>query len=109
MSDDAASKAVGAPEVCDILIKNGYVLTLDSRRTVYESGAVAITGNRIVAVGPERDVVPRFRPRRVLDAQGAPVHPGMIDAHIHASVHLARTVFSDAPAVAAKGGFSDWF
>ena len=31
-------------ETCDILIRNGYVLTLDSERRVFPSGAVAIQG-----------------------------------------------------------------
>ena len=66
-------------ETCDILIRNGYVLTLDSERRVFPSGAVAITGNSIVAVGRDQDLAARFKAKRVLDAAGAPaiaVAPG---------------------------------
>ena len=48
-------------ETCDLLIRNGYVLTLDDARAVYPTGAVAIRGNRIVAVGPDREVARRSR------------------------------------------------
>jgi cytosine/adenosine deaminase-related metal-dependent hydrolase len=94
---------------CDILVRNGYVLTLDAQRTVYPSGAVAIQGNRIVAVGPDRELAALFRPRRVFDAAGAPVHPGMIDGHLHSTVHLTRTVFDDDPAATGGVGFTEWF
>ena len=96
-------------ETCDILIRNGYVLTLDSERRVFPSGAVAITGNSIVAVGRDQDLAARFRPKRVLDAAGAPVHPGMIDAHVHTTNHLCRTAFPDDPKVKAHDLFARWF
>ena len=40
----------------DLLIVNGYVLTMDGSRTVYPDGAIAISGRKIVAVGPSRVV-----------------------------------------------------
>jgi hypothetical protein len=58
----------GGPAACDLLIRNAYVITMDERRTVYPSGAVAVTGNTIVAVGPEREVTKQVRARHVLDA-----------------------------------------
>lgn len=95
---DAAEPApAAAPQVCDLLVRNGHVLTLDPRRTVYSDGAVAITGSRIAAVGPTRDLAQRFRPRRVIDARGAAVHPGLIDGHYHAGLHLSRGSITDDP------------
>jgi cytosine/adenosine deaminase-related metal-dependent hydrolase len=99
----------GAPARCDLLVRNGYVLTLDARRTVYPSGAVAIRGNRIAAVGPDRELCARFRAARVLDAGGGAVHPGMIDGHLHATCHLTRTAFDDDPRAAGGPGFAEWF
>jgi 5-methylthioadenosine/S-adenosylhomocysteine deaminase len=99
----------GAPEPCDILVRNGYVLTLDPKRTVYPSGAVAIRGNRIAAVGRDQDLTARFRPSTIFDAAGAPVHPGMIDCHLHSTVHLTRTAFNDDPAVTGAISFNEWF
>jgi 5-methylthioadenosine/S-adenosylhomocysteine deaminase len=101
--------ALSQPETCDILIRNGYVLTLDRERRVFPSGAVAISGNAIVAVGRDQDLAARFKPKRVLDAAGAPVHPGMIDPHVHTSTHLSRTAFPDDPKVKAPDLFARWF
>ena len=109
MGPEGAMATTGAPEPCDILVRNGYVLTLDAQRTVYPSGAVAVRGNRIAAVGPDRELAARFRPSRVFDAGGAPVHPGMIDGHLHSTVHLTRTAFNDDPVVTGGVGFTEWF
>lgn len=97
MADSKATKAPGEPQSCDLLISNGYVLTMDEKRRVFPHGAVAITGSRIVAVGTERDLAQRYRPRRTLDAKGAAVHPGFIDGHTHATLQLTRGAISDRP------------
>lgn len=102
---------------CDILVQNGFVITMDGARTVYPAGAVAIEGRDIVAVGREREVAARYRGRRVLDAGGAPVHPGLIDAHYHVTMHLTRGAVTDDPNQRAVGGqdtgkpaiYSQWF
>src|SRR5512132_3326787 len=80
---------------CDLLIRNGYVLSMDANRTVYPHGAVAITGTRIAAVGTERELATMFQPRRVIDAMGAAVHPGLFDCHFHTILQTTRGVFSD--------------
>ena len=48
---------------CDTLIRNGQVITIDSERRIYRPGAVAVTGSRIVEVGPGR------RPAKPLRSQ----------------------------------------
>jgi cytosine/adenosine deaminase-related metal-dependent hydrolase len=97
MAESKASGAPGAPEGCDLLIRNGYLLTMDGERRVFPSGSVAITGSRIVAVGTDRDLAARFRPRRTIDARGAAVHPGFIDGHTHATLQLTRGAITDRP------------
>ena len=92
---DEKSRPFG--EFCDILIRNAYILTLDEKRRIFPMGAVAIKRNTIVGVGPEREIVPLFRARCVIDAAGAPIHPGFVDAHYHTTLHLARGVVSDNP------------
>src|SRR6266705_2853574 len=83
------------PGDCDLLIRNAYVATVDAERTVYPTGAIAIDGHDIVAVGCERDVVPRFAPRRVIDAHGSLVHPGLIDLHYHATFHMVGKMIEE--------------
>lgn len=92
------------PQVCDLMVTNGYVLSMDAQRTVYPRGAVAIAGRRIAAVGPERELAARFAPRRVIDAAGAAVHPGFVDGHYHATLHLSRGAITDHPHPPASPG-----
>lgn len=72
-----------APKACDILIKNACVLSMDAKRTIYRPGAVAILGRDILMVGPEREVAAKVAAKRVIDAGGAVVHPGFVEAHYH--------------------------
>ena len=94
---------------CDLVIVNACVLSMDARRTIYPAGAVAITGQVITAVGPERAVTEAYRGRRQLDARGAVVHPGFVDGHCHVSIHLGRGTVPDNPAVKDGFGYADWF
>jgi 5-methylthioadenosine/S-adenosylhomocysteine deaminase len=83
-------------EACDLVVRNGYVITMDRDRTIYRDGAVAVVGRHIAGVGPTPTVLGRFRGRRVIDARGAPVHPGFVEAHYHVPNQLTRGVFPDA-------------
>ena len=40
-------------ETCDILVRNGYLVTMDEARNRYPDGAVAISGGGIEAIGSE--------------------------------------------------------
>jgi len=50
-----------------------------------EGGAVALRGERIVAVGPESDLLATFEApdAQVLDTQGGVILPGFVDPHTH--------------------------
>jgi len=51
---------------------------------IVEDGAVYAEGDRIVEVGPTKDVVRRHpRAHRTVDASGKVVMPGFVDAHTH--------------------------
>lgn len=82
-------------ESVDILITGGTVITMDSARRVLADGAVAITGDRIVAVGVVRDLTSRFAPRETIDARRKVVMPGLIDGHGHAGHGLVKTLGMD--------------
>ncbi len=66
----------------DRVLVNGRIVTLDPARP--HAAALAIAGDRIVAVGGDREVR-RLRDRRttVVDLRGATVVPGLVDAHAH--------------------------
>src|ERR1043166_3527186 len=84
-----------AARSADLLVRHGYLITVDDADTIVEDGAIAIEGRRIVAVGPDAEVAAAFRAGRVIDAGGAPVHPGLVEGHIHASYQLHRSAMPD--------------
>jgi cytosine/adenosine deaminase-related metal-dependent hydrolase len=88
---------VGQRQPCDLIIKNATVFTMDKARRVLAPGSIAITGPKIVAVGTDAEVADAFRAARVFDAHGGLVHPGFIDCHYHATIHLTRGFISDEP------------
>lgn len=66
----------------DIIITTGTVRTLDAEDRVAE--AIAISGNRIIAVGDAAELKARATPRtRLIDLPGATITPGINDAHAH--------------------------
>ncbi len=66
-----------------ILIKNGYVVTVNPSRDIHPGGFVAVDGARIVAVGPSTQA-PAPGPRdEVIDVSGCIVLPGLINMHQH--------------------------
>jgi predicted amidohydrolase YtcJ len=67
----------------DLVLVNGRIHTLDSKATVAE--ALAVRGERIVAVGPFARVKPLIaKGTRVVDLHGRAAIPGLIDSHMHA-------------------------
>lgn len=66
----------------DLLIEHGTLLTMDpGRRTIYD-GAVAISGDSIVAVGTTEELK-EYDTKQVIDASKKVVMPGLIDTHGH--------------------------
>lgn len=66
----------------DYVFVNGEVLTVDAEDQVVE--AVAVEGNRIVAVGTSDDVLRlRGSETQTIDLDGRTLLPGFIDAHVH--------------------------
>jgi predicted amidohydrolase YtcJ len=80
----AALLAVGAAYpaqhgAADLILKNGKVITVDNRNTI--ASAVAVQGNRIVAVGDVSGW--EGQGTRIIDLRGRALLPGFIDAHSH--------------------------
>lgn len=74
--------AAPAREQVDLIIRGGTVYTGSDAPFV---GDVAISGNRVRAVGPHVQLAAR----RVIDASGMIVAPGFIDPHTHVGDQLA--------------------
>lgn len=78
----ALAGCAGGPEPADLVLVGGRIITVDSVDRVAE--ALAVRGDRIVAVGTDADIEPLIGPRtRRVDLAGRAVTPGLIDAHAH--------------------------
>ncbi len=66
----------------DTILTNGKIITVDDRFSIAQ--AVAVRGDRIVAVGTTADITRLAGPNtRRIDLAGKSVVPGMIDNHAH--------------------------
>ncbi len=81
-----------------ILIKNGYVLTLNTKREILSKGSVYIENEKIVEVG-KTDELKGHRPDMVIDAKNMIVMPGLIDTHTHLAQALIRGCADDVSLV----------
>src|SRR6202171_1209591 len=71
-------------------IITGIVVSMDSQRHIYDDGAVVVTGDTIVAVGPRADLEARYESRQTIDAKNTLVLPGFINGHTHVPMTLFR-------------------
>ncbi len=83
------------PDAVDLLIRHAYVITMDDDGTLVPDGAIAVSGRRISHVGPDAEIAARVIPERTIDARGGPVHPGLVETHLHASYQTIRSVVPD--------------
>ena len=93
-----------------LLLYNGKIFTADENFTIAE--AVAVDGEKIVAVGTTKDLRNKYQGDKEIDLKGKLVTPGFNDAHVHflrgalslLTVNLldAKTVDEAKTRVAAK-------
>jgi 5-methylthioadenosine/S-adenosylhomocysteine deaminase len=79
----------------ELLLINALVLTMDEELHQYEPGAVAISGDSILAVGPEADIRKSFSAAQVIDCEGKVLMPGLVNAHTHVPMTLLRGLADD--------------
>ncbi|HET6363150.1 MAG TPA: amidohydrolase family protein, partial [Gemmatimonadota bacterium] len=79
----ATPSVVRGQEAADVLLVDAVIHTMDP--ALPEAQALAVVGGEIVALGSSSELVDRYRgpDTMVIDAGGAAVLPGLIDAHGH--------------------------
>lgn len=81
----------------DLIFHNANVITMDDGQPSAE--AVAVEGERIVAVGADRDLLPGAGCSRTIDLQGQTLMPGLIEGHSHTLHFPDRAGFTRDEAV----------
>ncbi len=73
---------LGAHEQADLILYSGKIITVSVKQPLAQ--AVAIHGNRFLAVGSNEEVLKLAGPAtRKYNLQGRAVAPGMIESHVH--------------------------
>jgi predicted amidohydrolase YtcJ len=89
-----------------VILRNGKIITVDPAFTIAE--AVAVAGDRIVAVGPDAAMAAHQSPgTRVVDLKGRAVVPGLTDGHAHMDREALRTVFPSLGRVRSIGDIQE--
>ena len=79
----------------DLIVRGGQFVTMDKTRRVIEDGAAAISGGRIVAIGPRAEVESKYTARETVDATNKVVIPGLVNTHTHIPMTLFRGLADD--------------
>ena len=82
-------------QTVDVLLYNAHILTMDEEMHQFESGAIAIKGDSIVAVGPESHIRREYHAADAVDCDGKVLMPGLINAHTHVPMTLLRGLADD--------------
>ena len=78
-----------------LLITNATVVTCDDERRILDNAAIAVEGDRIVAVGPADDLERTYESLERLCGKGLAVLPGFINAHTHTVLTALRGTVED--------------
>ena len=80
-------------QTADILFKGGDLITLDATQPYIRNGALAVVGNKILAIGKMAEVEERLTTaKRTIDCSGLTMMPGMVDGHTHLFQSLGKTL-----------------
>ena len=60
----------------DLLLTNALIVTQDKDRTILPESSMAITVNRITAIGPTKELEGQFAAEKTVDLRGKIVFPG---------------------------------
>ena len=79
----------------DLLILGGTLVTMDPSRSIQDDGAIAITGDTIVATGPRSEITAHYDASQTIDATDKLVLPGFVNGHTHVPMTLMRGLHDD--------------
>jgi cytosine/adenosine deaminase-related metal-dependent hydrolase len=93
----------------DLLIRGATIITMNAERQVLTDGALAIAGDKIVAVGKREALARTVAARETIDASGFVITPGFVDGHIHITGDpLTRGFTRGAPGEGPSQIMSRW-
>jgi len=79
----------------DLILSGATIVTMDDARNVYTPGAVAISGNAILAVGPQQEILASYSADELVTCDDRVIIPGLVNAHTHLPMSLLRGLADD--------------
>jgi 5-methylthioadenosine/S-adenosylhomocysteine deaminase len=79
----------------DTLLTNALVLSMDLEFSQFEPGAVAVQDDKILAVGPQSEILMDYSAQNTIDCGGKILMPGLVNAHTHVPMTLLRGLADD--------------
>jgi 5-methylthioadenosine/S-adenosylhomocysteine deaminase len=76
----------------DMIVKNGFIITMDGERTMIPKGVIEIKDGLITHIGTKPSRTMRESITTVIDATGKSVMPGLINGHTHLCMTFGRTI-----------------
>jgi 5-methylthioadenosine/S-adenosylhomocysteine deaminase len=85
------------PHPVDLLIEARWVVPVEPHAVVLENHAVAVQGDRIVALLPIADARAAYAPRERVELAEHVLIPGLVNSHTHNPMTLLRGLADDLP------------
>jgi len=84
-------------ESIELLLTHSTIVTQNDHRQIIKDGAIAIQGDKIVAIGSTNDLAARYLAKESLDMAGNAIFPGLINTHTHLFQTSAKGLGEDMP------------
>jgi 5-methylthioadenosine/S-adenosylhomocysteine deaminase len=79
----------------DVILTGGTVLTMNKDFEIYPNGAVAVSGDSLVAVGSADEIAAAYGAAEIVDCSHQVIMPGLVNAHTHIPMSLLRGLNDD--------------
>lgn len=79
----------------DLIITGAKVLLLDTENTCLDHAAVAVNGDKIVAVDHTKKITEKYKAKQTIAADDSLIMPGFVNCHTHAAMTCFRGIADD--------------
>jgi 5-methylthioadenosine/S-adenosylhomocysteine deaminase len=82
-------------ERIDTILSGGIVVTMNQQFDIIHDGALAIRGEKIIALGSTKDILAQYESDNVVSCADQYILPGLVNAHTHVPMTLLRGLADD--------------
>jgi len=81
----------------DIVIHNGTLITMNSDFDIIDDGVLCIKNDKLAKIEPRKNYEPLPDGKKIIDARGGIIMPGLVNTHTHLPMALFRGLADDLP------------